>query len=91
MATKSDVACLKGLGPKSSAVLHSTGITTVEELRARDPFEVYAELKAKVPGTSLNFLYGIIAAIENIHWREVQRTRRTTILLRLEEMGVAPK
>jgi DNA transformation protein len=89
--TLSDVARLKGLGPKSSAALHSIGIATVEQLRNRDPFEVYAELKAKVPGTSLNFLYGIIGAIEDIHWQEVKRTRRTTILLRLEEMGIAPK
>jgi DNA transformation protein len=52
---------------------------------------VYRELKQRDPATSLNFLYGLIAAVEHCHWREVQRTRRTTILLRLEEMGLAPK
>ena len=82
---------LKGLGPKSSAALRSIGIATIEELRARDPFDVYALLKAKVPGTSLNFLYGLIGAVEDVHWQEIKRTRRTEILLRLDEMGIAPK
>jgi DNA transformation protein len=71
--------------------LHSIGITSIEELRARDPFAVYAVLKAKVPGTSLNFLYGLIGAVEDVHWQEIKRTRRTEILLRLDAMGIAPK
>jgi len=87
----SNVASLKGLGPKSSTALQSIGIKSVEELRSRDPFDVYSELKAKVPGTSLNFLYGLIGAIEDIPWQEIMKTRRTAILLRLEEMGIAPK
>lgn len=82
---------LKGLGPKSSAALRSIGINSIEELRARDPFDVYALLKANVPGTSLNFLYGLIGAVEDVHWQQIKRTRRTAILLRLEEMGIAPK
>ena len=85
------VAPLKGLGPRSSAALHEIGIESVKELLGRDPFDVYAELKAKVPGTSLNFLYALIGAIEDVHWQEIKRTRRTAILLRLEEMGIAPK
>ena len=85
------VASLKGLGPKSSAALRSVGIASIEELRARDPFEIYALLKAKVPSTSLNFLYGLIGALEDVHWQEIKSTRRTEILLRLDEMGLAPK
>ncbi|MBB6094245.1 DNA transformation protein [Povalibacter uvarum] len=85
------VASLKGLGPKSSAALRTIGISTIEDLRARDPFDVYAELRLKVPGTSLNFLYGLIGAIEDVHWQEIENTRRTAILLRLDEMGIAPR
>ena len=87
----SAVASLKGLGPKSSAALHAIGISSIEALRARDPFDVYVELKTQVPGTSLNFLYALIGAIEDVHWQEIKRTRRTAILLRLEEMGIAPR
>ena len=86
-----NIASLKGLGSKSSAALRSIGIESIEELRARDPFDVYAELKARVPGTSLNFLYGLIGAVEDVHWQEIKRTRRMEILLRLDEMGLAPK
>lgn len=86
-----NVASLEGLGPKSSAALRTIGVESIQELQARDPFDVYAELKTKVPGTSLNFLYGLIGAIEGVHWREIKKTRRTAILLRLEEMGIAPK
>ena len=85
------IASLKGLGPRSAAALRSVGINSIEELRARDPFDVYALLKANVPGTSLNFLYGLIGAVEDVHWQEIKRTRRTAILLRLEELGIAPK
>jgi DNA transformation protein len=86
-----NVASLKGLGPNSSAALQSIGIKSIEQLRSLDPFHVYAELKVKVPGTSLNFLYGLIGAVEDVPWQEVMKTRRTAILLRLEEMGIAPK
>lgn len=90
-SASSDVASLKGLGPRSAEALRSIGIDTAEGLRARDPFEVYAALKARVPGTSLNFLYALIGALEGVHWQEIKRTRRTGILLRLDEMGIAPK
>jgi DNA transformation protein len=85
------VPSLKGLGPRSAEALLGIGIESIEQLRVRDPFEVYAELKVKVPGTSLNFLYALIGAIDDVHWQEVKRTRRTEILLRLDEMGIAPR
>lgn len=85
------VAHMKGLGPKSSAALRDVGIETVEQFRAHDPFRLYAMLKAKHADTSLNFLYAIIGAQEDVHWQEIKRSRKTAILLRLEEMGLAPK
>jgi DNA transformation protein len=85
------VARLSGLGPKSSDALRKVGIHTAEQLRASDPYEVYARLKASIPGTSLNFLYALIGAIEGIHWLEVKRERKVAILLRLEELGLAPR
>jgi DNA transformation protein len=36
-------------------------------------------------------LYALIGAIEGRHWQEVKRERRTEILLRLDEMGLAPE
>ena len=85
------VQSLPGFGPKSTQALASIGIHSIEELRSRDLYEVYRMLKETVPGTSLNFMYGLIAAVEGCDWREVQRLKRTEILLRLDDMGLAPK
>ncbi|MCG2585011.1 TfoX/Sxy family DNA transformation protein [Massilia sp. TS11] len=85
---KTALAGLRGLGPKSQAWLHAIGIETPEQLRACDPFEVYARLRDVVPGLSINMLYGLIGAIEDIDWRQVQRERKLAILLRLEAMGL---
>ncbi len=82
---------MKGLGPRSEEWLALVGIDTPQALRAADPFEVYARLQAQVPGFNLNGLYALIGAIEDRSWIEVKRERRTEILLRLEQMGIAPR
>lgn len=64
------------------------GITTPENLATQDPFAVYARLKATQPRVSLNLLYALIGAVEHRDWREVARDDRTSILLRLEDMGL---
>lgn len=91
MPNDSRPTLVPGFGPKSTEALAKIGITTIKQLRECDAYEVYANLKKHVPGASRNFLYGIIAAQEEIDWREVAKTRRTEILLRLDEMGLAPK
>jgi DNA transformation protein len=82
---------LKNLGPKSEAALARVGIVTPEEFCAVDPFDVYVRLKVQVPGTSLVVLYALIGAIEGQHWLEVKRQRRSEILVRLDDRGLAPK
>lgn len=82
---------LKNLGPKSEEWLPKVGIYTAEQLRAADPYEVYAKLKVVVPGTSLNALYALIGAVEDRHWLEIRKERRTEILLQLDAMGLAPR
>lgn len=82
---------LPGLGPKSRALLAQVGIRTAAQLKAADVYEVYAQLKAIDPRTSLNMIYGLMAAQDGVDWRVVARERRTEILLRLDEMGLAPR
>ncbi|MBL0726612.1 TfoX/Sxy family DNA transformation protein [Piscinibacter sp. HJYY11] len=82
---------LPGFGPKSTLALRKIGIESLAQLRERDAYEVYALLKRQIPGTSLNFLYGLLAAQEGVDWREIARSRRTEILLRLDDIGLAPK
>lgn len=82
---------LKGFGPKSEEILAEVDISSVEEFMAIDPYDLYKKLKQKVKGTGLNSIYAIIGAQEDLHWQEVSRTRKTEILLRLDDMGLAPK
>lgn len=79
------------LGPLSRGHLAALGIESVEALKARDAFEVYAELKARWPEASRNLLYAMLAVQEGLDWRAVARERRTEILLRLDAMGLAPR
>ncbi|EPJ46138.1 MAG: hypothetical protein OFPI_34980 [Osedax symbiont Rs2] len=82
---------LKGFGPKSEVIFAQVGIHSVAEFMAIDPFDLYKILKQQVKGTGLNSIYAIIGAREGLHWLEVSRTRKTEILLRLDDMGIAPK
>lgn len=86
-----DIAHLQGLGPKSRAMLQAIGIVELEQFMTADAFVLYAQLKSVFPTTSLNFLYAILGAQNNCHWQDIKNTRRLEILLRLEEMGIAPK
>ena len=81
---------LKGFGPKSEEILAQVGVNSVEDFMALDPYELYKELKEKVKGTGLNSIYAIIGAREDLHWQEVSRTRKTEILMTLDDMGLAP-
>ncbi|MCX7208592.1 MAG: TfoX/Sxy family DNA transformation protein [Proteobacteria bacterium] len=82
---------LKGLGPKSRYILAKIGIDTAEQLRAADAFDVYARLHQVMPNVSLNMLYALIGAQEELPWQQIKNERKTEILLRLDDMGLAPK
>lgn len=85
------LSSLKGLGPRSEEMLPQVGIHSADELLAADPYEVYKRLKATVPGISINALYAIIGAIEDRNWQDIKRERKGEILMRLEDMGLAPR
>lgn len=82
---------LRALGPMSRRLLGQIGVASASQLRARDPFDLYAQLKAFDNAVSLNMLYALIAAIEDRDWREVARSDRMRILMRLDDLGLAPK
>jgi len=43
-----------------------------------------------VKGTRLNSIYAILGAQQDVHWQEIARTQKYEILLRLDDMGLAP-
>lgn len=79
----------RGLGPRSREQLAALGITTPAQLRERDAFALYAALRARWPGASRNLVYALLGAQEDRDWREIARERRTEVLLRLDDMGLA--
>ena len=81
---------LKGFGPKSEEIMAQVGIHSVEQFLHADAFQMYADLKEKVKGTGLNSIYAILGAQQDVHWQEVARTQKYEILLRLDDMGLAP-
>ena len=85
------VTTLRGLGPKSREMLDRVGINTAAELQASDPFALYARIKTIDAKASLNLLYALIGAIEDRDWRDVARDDKTRILMRLDDLGIAPR
>jgi DNA transformation protein len=81
---------LNGFGPRSEEILAEVGIHSVEEFMAIDPYELYAVLKP-MKGMGLNSIYAILGARENISWIEIKNTRKTEILMRLDDLGLAPE
>lgn len=81
---------LTGFGPRSELILAEVGIHSVEEFMAIDPYDLYAKIKP-MKGIGLNSIYAIIGARENIPWLEVANTRKAEILMRLDDLGLAPK
>jgi DNA transformation protein and related proteins len=82
---------LRGLGPASVQMLASAGITSAAQLREANLYQLYACIKAKHQRASINLLYAMMGAVDDVDWRDVAKDRRTEVLMRLEDMGLLPK
>lgn len=80
----SSLAGLANLGPKSAQFLHHAGITSQEQLEQLGSVKAYLMVKQVEPSASLNLLWALEGAISGLHWREVAREHRTSLLLALE-------
>ncbi|MFN0040165.1 MAG: TfoX/Sxy family protein [Burkholderiales bacterium] len=78
------LASLPNLGPKSAGYLRSAGIRTHADLERLESIAAYAKVKRVEPKASLNLLWAIEGALTGLHWREVTRKHRTSLLLALE-------
>ena len=81
---------LNGFGPRSEEIFAEVGIHSVEEFMAWEPYALYAKL-LPMKGMGLNSIYAILGARENVSWLEIKNTRKMEILMRLDDMGIAPK
>ena len=76
---------LRGLGPKSIAMLETAGITTEESLRALGSIHAFFRVKAAGCKPSLNLLWALEGALSDMDWREVAQEHRTSLLGALDE------
>ena len=81
---------LNGFGPRSEEILAEVEIHTIDDFMAIDPYDLYAKLKP-MKGMGLNSIYAIIGARENLSWLDIAKNRKTEILMRLDDLGLAPK
>lgn len=75
---------LANLGPKSAQFLEHAGITSHEQLERLGSVRAYSMVKEVEPSASLNLLWALEGAISGLHWREVAKEHRTSLLLALE-------
>jgi len=79
------IASLRSLGPKSAEMLAEIGVHTLAQLKRKGAIATYVAAKRKNKSVSLNLLYGIISAIEDCDWRDVQRERKLELALAVED------
>ncbi len=85
MMSGTPLSRLKGIGPKSRFWLQEIGLDTVEAIEALGAVEVYKRLKLAFPNeVSLNMLYGLHAALLNIHWKAVTPEMKAELQRALE-------
>lgn len=85
------IAELPNLGPASAAMLENIGVVSVEAFMQSDAFDLYRRLQEQRGSISLNMLYAMLGAQSGCPWQVLARERKMEILLRLDDMGIAPK
>lgn len=81
---------LNGFGSRGEEILAEVDIHSVEDFMGIDPYDLYARIKP-MKGLGLNSIYAMIGARENLSWLEVVSSRKTEILMQLDDIGLAPK
>jgi DNA transformation protein len=77
---KSRVEDLHSLGPVTAKRLAEVGIGDAKTLRQTGAVAAYKKLKFRFgKDVTLNALYGLDAAIRNVHWREIDDARKSEL------------
>ena len=77
---------LLNLGRKSTECLREIGIFTKSDLMSVGPVEAYLKLKkeAKILKPSLNLLYAMVGAVQDVHWLEIAQNHKEELLEQIE-------
>jgi hypothetical protein len=65
-------------------MLQSAGIS-LPQLRRLGAVQAFCKVRAVAPTASLNLLYALVGALEDLDWRDVRRTRKLALLMALED------
>ena len=75
---------LPNLGPKSIQMLASAGIHSLDQLQRLGSVAAYVQVKKVAPAASLNLLWALEGALTGLHWQDVARDHRTSLLMALD-------
>lgn len=82
-----DLLGVRNIGPKTIEWLHEVGIHTQVDLEDLGAVEAYKRLKAAFPHkVTLNALYGLQAAILNIHWNALPPDMKEDLKAQVREL-----
>lgn len=75
------------IGPKSKICLNKIGIYTKSDLVNIGPVPAFIKMKQELPDfkPSMNMLYGLVAIVEDVDWRDVAKFQKGRLILELEE------
>jgi DNA transformation protein len=79
------VASLRNLGPRTVQMLAQVGIHTPADLRRTGAVAAYAALRRAAAGVTMNALYALQGALQDVDWREVRRDQKLPLLLAVED------
>jgi hypothetical protein len=79
---------LHSLGPVTAGRLAEVGIATVQSLRRTGAVAAYVRLKHRFGrDITLNALYGLDAAVRDVHWRTIDDARKAELRKAAQEAG----
>ncbi len=87
---RAEIGALPNLGPQSQRMLAAAGIHSLHALRRLGAVAAFQRVRAVSAGASLNLLYALVGALEDLDWRIVKRTRKLALLMALEAAPAKP-
>lgn len=79
------ISRMLNLGPRSAEWLATLGIASGDSLRRVGAVAAFVKLKRTQSAASLNLLYALVGALEDVHWTRIRRSRRLELSLAVED------
>jgi DNA transformation protein len=71
-----ELTTMRNVGPSSAAWLAAVGVATISDLRKIGAVAAYARVKRVRPQASLNLLWALEGAVEDVDWRDITADRK---------------